>query len=201
MAMVQKRFPNLKVRRFPPSVKKGAQFDMPDGIIAHLTRECGGNVHDRHVVDVTGWSFKKETNSGGDAMKNIANMTDGSFLMSVYRKKEEDMPHTKNNWLCYNFNERRIVPTHYAIRTNGAGLHCSHLKSWLVETSADGESWRGIAREENNRQLNNSHSAGTFAVAGCRECRFTRLVNIGRNHSGNDQLAISAWEIFRSLIE
>jgi hypothetical protein len=36
--------------QFPPSVKKGkttwdAEYDMPDGIIAHLTRECGGNVH------------------------------------------------------------------------------------------------------------------------------------------------------------
>jgi hypothetical protein len=48
-------------KRFPPSVKKGRQFDVPDGIIAHLTRECGGNVHDRHVVDVTCGSFEQET--------------------------------------------------------------------------------------------------------------------------------------------
>jgi hypothetical protein len=35
--------------------------DIPDGIIAHLTRECGGNVHDHHVVDVTCGLFEKET--------------------------------------------------------------------------------------------------------------------------------------------
>jgi hypothetical protein len=29
----------------------------------------------------------------------------------------------------------------------------SHLKSWLVETSANGKDWREVAREENNKQL------------------------------------------------
>jgi hypothetical protein len=33
------------------------------------------------------------------------------------------------------------------------------------------------------------------------ECRFIRLVNSGGNHDGRDYLAISAWEIFGSLIE
>jgi hypothetical protein len=38
-------------------------------------------------------------------------------------------------------------------------------------------------------------------VAGGGECRFIRLVNVGKNHFGDDQLNISAWEIFGSLIE
>jgi hypothetical protein len=46
-----------------PSVQAYGKIaiDVPDGIIAHLTRECGGNVHDRHVVEVTWGSFGKET--------------------------------------------------------------------------------------------------------------------------------------------
>jgi hypothetical protein len=36
------------------------ESDVPDGIIAHLMRECDGNLHDRHVVDVTSGSFEKE---------------------------------------------------------------------------------------------------------------------------------------------
>jgi hypothetical protein len=76
-----------------------------------------------------------------------------------------------------------------------------HLKSWLVETSADGEIWREVAREENNKQLNGSYFAGTFAVGDDRERRFIRLVNIGRNHIGSDHLQISAWEIFGTLID
>jgi hypothetical protein len=41
--------------------------DIPDGIIAYVTRECGGNVHDRHVVDVTsglGRSYKSKATVG-----------------------------------------------------------------------------------------------------------------------------------------
>jgi hypothetical protein len=75
------------------------------------------------------------------------------------------------------------------------------MKSWFVETSADGERWREVACEEDNSQLNGTYLAGTFAAAGRGECRFIRLVNIGRNHNGDDQLRISAWEIFGSLIE
>jgi hypothetical protein len=36
-------------------------IDMPDGIITHLTRECGKNVHGRHIVEVTSGSFEEET--------------------------------------------------------------------------------------------------------------------------------------------
>jgi hypothetical protein len=57
-------------KRLPPSMKKGkgqdmlgrkVEIDVPNGIIAHPTRELGGNVHDCHVVDITSGSFDKET--------------------------------------------------------------------------------------------------------------------------------------------
>jgi hypothetical protein len=93
------------------------------------------------------------------------------------------------------------VPTHYTVRTNREGRDCEHLKSWLLETSVDGKRWRQVAREEDNRQLNGPSFIGTFAVAGSGECRFIRLVNIGRNHLMNDDFSISAWEISGSLFE
>jgi hypothetical protein len=103
--------------------------------------------------------------------------------------------------VCYYFKERMVVPTHDTIRTNWNVPGGDHLKSWLVETSADRESWREVVRVENNRQLNGRYLTGTFAVATGGEFRFIRLVNIGTNHYGSDQLRISAWEIFGSLIE
>jgi hypothetical protein len=203
-------------KQFPPLVKKGkvkewqsneVEVYVPDGIIAHLTRECGGNVHDRNIVDVVSGSFERVTyganpHSGAYnsdpmwAAKNAADLETSSRFYSAYRKNEEDIPHTRNNWVCYDFKERRIVPTHYAIRTNFPRPGNCHLKSWLVETSADGQSWREVAREEDNEQPN-----GPFAVADGGECRFIRLVNIGRNHWGDDRLRISVWEIFGSLVE
>jgi hypothetical protein len=183
-----------------------------DRIIAHLTRECGGNVRDRHVVDVTCGSFEKETHSANAhsgaydnldcaAAKNTSDLEATSYFQSAFRNKEEDIPYTRNNWLCYNFKEKKIVRTHYTIRTHGSCSDGSHLKSWLVETSSDGKKWREVAREENNKQLNGFRFTGTFAVAGREKCRFIRLVNIGRNHAGHDSACISAWEIFGRVIK
>jgi hypothetical protein len=61
---------------------------------------------------------------------------------------------------------------------------------WLVETSMDEENWREVAHEVDNEQLNGSWFAGIFPVAGGGECRFVRLVNIGRTHCGDDCLLI-----------
>jgi hypothetical protein len=202
-----------RVGRFPPLVKKrtccGGRFDVPDGIIAHLTRECGGNVHDHHIVEVTSSKPLYDSNESPDgtvdpnlvAAKNVADLGTCSCFVSAFRAIEGDIPHTRNNWVCYDFKERRIVPTHCAIRTYYGDLGDARLKSWLVETSADGESWREVARQEDNRHLNGKWFTGTFAVAGGGECRFIRLVNIGSNHFGDDQLNVSAWEIFGGLIE
>jgi hypothetical protein len=211
-------------KQFPPSAKKVTitslvysdkrkiELGVPNGIVAHLMRECGGNVHDGQAVDVTSGSFEKETfganphsgayeNRPDCAAKNAADLDADSVFGSAYRPPSENIPYTMNNWVCYDFKERRIVPTHYTIRTYGNSPGTGHLKSWLVETSADGKSWRQVDRQEDNEQLNGFLFTGTFAVAGGGECRFIRLVNIGRTHHGNDRLNISAWEIFGSLVE
>jgi hypothetical protein len=103
--------------------------------------------------------------------------------------------------VCYDFKERRIVPTHYTIRTNWRDPRGVHLKSWLVETSAEGKNWREVDHQKNNKQFNGGFRTNTLALTSGRECRFIRLVNIGRNHFGNDILAVSVWEIFAELVE
>jgi hypothetical protein len=65
----------------------------------------------------------------------------------------------------------------------------------------DRENWREVAHQEDNEQLNGKWFTDTFGVAGGGECRFIRLVNIGRNHRWDDALFISAWEIFGNLFE
>jgi hypothetical protein len=193
--------PPKPTEQFPPSGKKGRYFDIPDGIIAHMTRECSRNVHDRHVVDVTCGSFEKTTVKDHDpkwAPQNAANLETGPGLCSAFRDDKGDIPHGRNSWFCYDFKERAIVPTHYTIRSHGC---IGPPKSWLVETSADKENWQEVAREEDNKRLNGTYFTGAFAVADGGEYRFIRLVNIGRNHPGNDILAISVWGIFGMLIE
>jgi hypothetical protein len=86
--------PAKPAKQFPPPVKKATimgvspwqaagewKIDVPDGIIAHLTRECGGNVHERHVVDITSRSCEKE-NQG-------ANPDSGAYNTLISKATEE----------------------------------------------------------------------------------------------------------------
>jgi hypothetical protein len=104
--------PNGTWKRFLPLVKKGGRFDVPDGIIAHLTRKCGGNVHNHHVIDVTCVSFEKETvganpysgaydNDPDYAATNAVDLENDLCFGSAFRDWNEDIPHTRNNWVCY----------------------------------------------------------------------------------------------------
>jgi hypothetical protein len=132
--------PPKQAKEFRLSMKKGKlrcsdgshttnTYDIPGGIIAHLTRECGGNVHDRNVITVTSGSFERETqganphsgvfdNKAEYAAKNVADLETDSRFYSAFREKKKDIPHARNNWLCYDFKERRTVPTYYTVRTN-----------------------------------------------------------------------------------
>jgi hypothetical protein len=129
----------------------------------------------------------------------VTNATDldaHSMFCSTYREKNNDIPSTSNNWVCSDFQQRRIVPTHCAIRSHGDVPAGSHVKIWLVETSADGGFWQEVAREEANRQLKGKLLTGTFKVAGSGECCFIHLMNIGSDH-----MVTSVCEIFGRLFE
>jgi hypothetical protein len=70
--------------------------------------------------------------------KNAADLEVDSVLLSAYRSSSHDIPHLWNNWMCDDFKERTIVPTHYTVRTDYGGSGNDHLKSWLIETLVDG---------------------------------------------------------------
>jgi hypothetical protein len=58
-------------------MKKGMYFDVPDGIIAPLTKECGGNVDDHHFVGVTSGSFENETDRAIHARGHMVTIING----------------------------------------------------------------------------------------------------------------------------
>jgi hypothetical protein len=178
------------------------RFGVPEGIIAHLTKECGGNVHDYGIVEVTSGSFEYTTRrpNGCRPAQCVADLEVDSTFYSAYRRRNEEIPHTRNNWICYDFKDRVIVPSHYAIRSYVGDKGSNHLKSWIIETSTDAQEWTEVDRQEDNDELNGIYLTGTFALSQCAPCRFIRLVNIGKNHFGYDSIMISAWEIFGTLL-
>jgi hypothetical protein len=161
------------------------QSDSPlCGIISYLTSQHGGNVCDRGIVNVSG-----STIYGSRVAENAVDLLSISYFMS------QNQP---NQWLCYDFNNRKVRPTHYSIRVYPGS---SDLRSWVFEGSMDGSTWTELDRRTNDQTTNSSHQIGTFSISTNLECKFVRFrqtdVNAGRTHS----LILYAMEIFGDLIE
>jgi hypothetical protein len=175
-------------REFIPNVSSPLE-----GIISSLTREYGGNVHDRGIVTVT--SSDPSSSSSSCAAKNAADLTADSYFVSK---------NAPNQWLCYDFGDRRIRLTHYSIRSRHNGdTDSSYLKSWVIEISKDGSHWEEVDRRENDSSLKGRNVTQLFKVSRFEECRLVRLRQIGKNHCSNsssgDYLVISGFEIFGIL--
>ena len=164
--------------------------DPLDGIIAHLTRGCGGNVHKEGVVTVTASSCQ----GSGREPENAVDLRSNSDFCSN---------NLANSWICYDFKGRRVTPTSYSIRSFGCVSGGGHPKSWVLEVSNDGSdgSWAVVDSRENNKELNSKLVTRNFEISAppSGPFRFVRLRLTGKNHFGDDYLVISALELFGAL--
>jgi hypothetical protein len=166
-----------------------------NGLIAYLNTTIGGNAADRGAIAVTG------TPRGDAAEDRPANAVD--FDDCAGRFWSANGP---GQTLVYDFKERVIVPTHYAIRSGTSRFtHLPYLRSWAIETSADGAAWAEIDRREGVDELDAPAAVATFEIAERKEARFVRIRQTGENHRGagsgfENSLVISAWEIFGELL-
>jgi hypothetical protein len=175
------------ISRVPPvSPSKSLKCQFPlktaksvDGIISHLTGKHGGNVHDKGIVTITSKSLFP-----GYAERSLVDLTSTSRFNSKNKPCQ---------WVCWDFHEMRVHPTHYTISAWG-------LKSWVIEGSLDFVNWTEIDRKTDNEDFKYG-GTGSFAVSNSAECRFIRLTQTGKNHSGNDYLHIRAVEFFGNLLE
>ena len=162
-----------------------------DGIISYLSKACGGNVHDKGVVDITSGPVY-----GPYAAKNVADLTVKSMF---------DSEDSANQFVCYNFKDKTIIPTHYSIRSEYQGpigsFACRSLQSWVVETSSDGNVWTEVDRHEDNRDLIGNYITKTYPISVRNKCRMFRLKQIGPAWDGSNCMVLSALEVFGTIHE
>jgi hypothetical protein len=150
-----------------------------EGIIAHLTQKCRGNVHDAGIVTITSKSITQ------GALRCLADLNSATGSWS------NDAP---NEWVCWNFGNLRVRPTHYTI-------YSCWLSSWLLEGSLDGVEWIEIDRRTDNFDLEEKPWLASFPTSNSPLCGFIRLTQTGENHKGNNELIIAALEVFGMLLE
>ena len=181
-----------EIMRLDAVVKVATEFEFPciesqslDGIIAHLTRVFGGNLHDKGVIEVTASSC-----SSG-APKSVTELGTDSFFYSTIEE---------NSWIRYDFKGRRVTPTSYSIRSHNG--YC-HPQSWVLEVSNDGSegSWAEVDARNNIQELNGNYLTRNFAIRDPPRgtFRFVRLRHTGPNHHQENSLYINSLELFGKI--
>ena len=110
----------------------------------------------------------------------------------------------QNCWICFDFKERRVVPTHYTIKTSTAGWVSGHYpKSWIIQGSIDNESWETIDEVKETNSLNGSGAINTFTInkQNEHEFRYIKMKSTGYCTSNNSYyFSIDSFEIYGNLI-
>lgn len=161
-----------------------------NGIIAHLNREYGGNVHNSGVVDVT-------ASPDGDGRSSAWAVVNFQATDCYWSRNEP------NAWICYDFKDMRITPTHYTLKSGEGYSGSQHLKSWVIEVSIDGSEWFEVDRRENAYDLNDSFAMKNFRITRltAERYRYFKLREIGTDHGpyNTSVLILCAMEVFGTL--
>lgn len=111
--------------------------------------------------------------------------------------------------------ERRLLPTCYTLRNRKSATHV--LRNWYFEGSVTGQNWvildariyhsdqadRNAALELEFKDFSKCGGAMTFTIdteiyrkLGTEGYRFFRVVQVGKNTSGTDNLTLSGIELY-----
>lgn len=114
----------------------------------------------------------------------------------------------ENSYLSYDFINRRVLPTHYSIRSRHDGgdtPHNNNLQTWVIEGSNTGSDWVVLDSPETNNYLDGVNASHTFNIqernGSLIGFRFLRIRQTGLNTQNANYLTISALEFFGSLFE
>jgi hypothetical protein len=159
-----------------------------NGIFSDLTLKHGGNVHDRGIVNV---AQSSECNTSGPyPAKNCVDFNSSSFSLTS---------HQPNQWLSFDFKEMRMRATHYSIRTRtDIGAFYINPRSWVIEVSDDGVSWREVSRETNDENLNGANLSHSFSISNPTISRFLRFRQFA-THCSFHYLTFQHFELFGDL--
>lgn len=180
---------NSDVKNFLFDGNEKHQFE---GIISHLSKECGGNVHDKKVVEITASSIYKDEYLA----KNVSYFNDNNHLFFSDNKE--------NSWLLYDFKNRKVRPTGYTIRSRPRNKESSHPRSWIVEGSNDKVRWKTLDSQKDVDCLCGENLSCTFKIQENLKSdeffQYLRIRQTGKNSRGNDYFGFEALEYFGSII-
>lgn len=156
------------------------------GIIHDLTKECGGNVSDKGVVNVTGSSIDDDRYLPKDVV-DFDDNNSGFISQDV-----------ENSWLKYDFINKKVRPTYYIIKVLGKSPN-----SWVIEGSNSDQSndWTILDSRENiTYDFHEGCDVKSFSIRKDSQFyKYLRFRQTGKNNEFNNHLVLLALEFFGSI--
>lgn len=107
-----------------------------------------------------------------------------------------------NSWICLDFKEHRIIPTHYTLKSTTDYWISPHPKNWIFEGSVDYDKWKTLDEQKDCVHLHGYNLIYTFKVQHPSEIefRYIRVRSTGQNWDNSNYLLIDSIEIYGRLI-
>lgn len=108
----------------------------------------------------------------------------------------------KDSWICFDFINHLISPTHYKIRSCPFNKNSDHPKSWNIEGSNDGIKWELLDSQNNNSSLNGINLVSSFEIKNpeSKKYRFLRMKQLESWRNNADYFNINCIEFYGELI-
>ena len=95
-----------------------------------------------------------------------------------FHSKEDD----KDAWLCFDFKERKVMPTHYSLKSFASSKQYHNIQSWNIEGSNDGTKWEVLDSRQNEKSLDDKDASNTFEITNSSDFyRYLRIHQTGPN--------------------
>ncbi|KAK8872153.1 hypothetical protein M9Y10_007915 [Tritrichomonas musculus] len=107
-------------------------------IMRYLSEECGGNIHDKGVVEITSSPCQISP-------KCLVDYDNNNFYASNSQE---------NVYVCFDFKDKQVQLTSYSIQSLRRGWGNVHLRNWVVEASNDKSNWDKIDEHTDDSTLN-----------------------------------------------
>ena len=127
--------------------------------------------------------------------RNVLNYEDDRQIFQSYGES--------NSWLCIDFKNFKINPTHYSLRSNAFGVKgVFNPQSWDIEGSNDLNNWDLLDSRRKEKSLDNRAATNTFEITNksCNYYQYIRIIQRGVNtRNYNESLCFSSIELFGSI--
>jgi len=148
--------------------EEGKEFE---GIMRHLTRETGGNIHDNGTIEIKSNSIVNDDNN-----YHPKNLVDYDKTNIIHSKDESGV------FIVFDFKDREIQLTNYSIQSASNGPNCGNLRNWKLEVSQDGKTWTPVDEHQDDGTLNGSNIIFTFNTKPTESFyRFVKLTSTGQS--------------------